>query len=990
MYSIGCIDVRMILPVRELFFTKVLEIPVFRESAMYRTKIFDSQVQICLFLYPASARDFFSLEDDTSILRLENAPFVGFMNALSDTFTNQHFTSVWTKVDVPGFLNEMFEDGSQANILTSFRMRLADNYLPLYSVFAKVVRWIDRSLLPAFPVGDALTTLFEYQEAMPDAIAIMASYAARFGSEGPEHLSKCLQVDDLDRFVTALQECRGFEVAAGIGEFFSVLNPAFADHDCTILVKLLDPLFSDVRPLPRRLTAVVNVIDRLLTCDLLRRDDLTKIYTERFTESLEMVADYSPLLAAMQSFLTRLFGDGQVFEDLVLSIDSRANPRRFLRLIKVALDVSVTDNSIFQILAPSLMRALLNSPLVVDSQGDAFHSLLAMARLVIDVHTRLTESAQRPNEAEPFMQFSSNPGNHFPDSLMRAATSAIWDLLIQTSDSGCPDEQVHTLIGILTRDSPGFTVDSQRQNKVFVRWARSHDRRLMLYALALAPFTRPRSPSDTGQTEVLQGFYELDFPEGPQEMAIALDITGEIFKSRRSKSRQTGTRNSPDHDYPAPERPGYRSPGRPDDSDDTDFIAPALQDVPCFACGGIPYNTQPSPLWQGAQPPDGRWFCPWAVLPVQGPPASNFSGHDGGYRRGDAPGFRPRVPAVPEDECQWEGGGSDQEDRSDEAEDAQADAALEPVQDVDLQMPDELSRLYTWFQKMLDNGMIQEANGDSFIRAACAALGPWSFPLWLRWSSEIHDWGTISAALEHIPRPRTASDYLAFLMKLVAIDDLKEHFMGCHNRAAKLELRQAILGLGRKMGKLFNDDEMEAIHEVVRALAKSGLKRKPPPPYLDDILQFVLEFSPSEACLLQFVRLSMDKLKWLVSQAMMTTASNSLWKPKATHAWAQVFEFHRRCREKLSDTAATAFPDLPDCSVFPASAIEPYQYLMRTYENVITGAMAEKTTREVYEPLQAALWNIHLAFFGLGFDKRLAFVTEMCKFFGIEPFWKLI
>jgi hypothetical protein len=60
-------------------------------------------------------------------------------------------------------------------------MRRADSDPPLSSVFAKVVRWINRSLIPDFPIRNAPTTLFGDPEAIPDAVAVMASYTTRFG-----------------------------------------------------------------------------------------------------------------------------------------------------------------------------------------------------------------------------------------------------------------------------------------------------------------------------------------------------------------------------------------------------------------------------------------------------------------------------------------------------------------------------------------------------------------------------------------------------------------------------------------------------------------------------------------------------------------------------------------------------------------------------------------------------------------------------------------
>jgi hypothetical protein len=150
-----------------------------------------------------------------------------------------------------------------------------------------------------------------------------------------------------------------------------------------------------------------------------------------------------------------------------------------------------------------------------------------------------------------------------------------------------------------------------------------------------------------------------------------------------------------------------------------------------------------------------------------------------------------------------------------------------------------------------------------------------------------------------------------------------------------------------------------------------------------------LESSPTEDCLLHFVELSMAKVKWLVAEAPMARASHQCWTSHLTHAWAQVFEFHRRCREKLSDEVATAFPSLPDRAMFPEPVLEPYQSIMTTYEKVVTGEMEEKTEEEVYRPLQAALWSIRTAFFDRPLDDRLTFVKQMCDFFGIEPFWKV-
>jgi hypothetical protein len=90
-------------------------------------------------------------------LRAPNPLFVGFMSALTT-----HFSIVGPGVNVPRVLREMVDDGSEANILRSFKMRLADEYPPLYSVFTAVICWIDQSLVPAFPVGDAFATFLAY------------------------------------------------------------------------------------------------------------------------------------------------------------------------------------------------------------------------------------------------------------------------------------------------------------------------------------------------------------------------------------------------------------------------------------------------------------------------------------------------------------------------------------------------------------------------------------------------------------------------------------------------------------------------------------------------------------------------------------------------------------------------------------------------------------------------------------------------------------
>jgi hypothetical protein len=84
---------------------------------------------------------------------------------------------------------------------------------------------------------------------MPDAVTIMVRYVVKFGWYGEEHFSRCLQVGDLGGLVSALQQCCGFDVAASVAEFLSVLTQSFSDSNCEIFVKLLDPLFSDMRAL---------------------------------------------------------------------------------------------------------------------------------------------------------------------------------------------------------------------------------------------------------------------------------------------------------------------------------------------------------------------------------------------------------------------------------------------------------------------------------------------------------------------------------------------------------------------------------------------------------------------------------------------------------------------------------------------------------------------------------------------------------------------
>jgi hypothetical protein len=103
----------------------------------------------------------------------------------------------------------------------------------------------------------------------------------------------------------------------------------------------------------------------------------------------------------------------------------------------------------------------------------------------------------------------------------------------------------------------------------------------MHFALALAPYVPLQSPSDGGQAKVLEKFYTLDFPEGPQEIALALDIAAEIFKSRRPNApRRTTRQNS--------EPEGRRTKlVQSSPLADTQFIPPALEDVPCCASGDV-------------------------------------------------------------------------------------------------------------------------------------------------------------------------------------------------------------------------------------------------------------------------------------------------------------------------------------------------------------------------------------------------------------------
>jgi hypothetical protein len=184
----------------------------------------------------------------------------------------------------------------------------------------------------------------------------------------------------------------------------------------------------------------------------------------------------------------------------------------------------------------------------------------------------------------------------------------------------------------------------------------------------------------------------------------------------------------------------------------------------------------------------------------------------------------------------------------------------------------------------------------------------------------------------------------------------------------------------------FNDDEMENIIKVVHQLAKIGLTTNPPPRYVTQIFRLALESSPSEEWLLQFVELSMAKLKWLLACAPLNNTYN-FWTPQITQAWAQVFSFHHGCREKLSDAGVTAFPKMPDRSVFPERAAEHYQDIKTIYERVITGEMQGLDETEVYKPLQQALHAIHDAFSSIHFDSRWAFMKQTCQFFEIEPFW---
>jgi hypothetical protein len=120
-------------------------------------------------------------------------------------------------------------------------------------------------------------------------------------------------------------------------------------------------------------------------------------------------------------------------------------------------------------------------------------------------------------------------------------------------------------------------------------------------------------------------------------------------------------------------------------------------------------------------------------------------------------------------------------------------------------------------------------------------------------------------------------------MKLAAINHLGEHIAGCHHGTAKLELAEQTLQPGWTMRMSFNGHEMENILKVVRQLARIGLTKDPAARYVTQIFRLALESSLSEDCLLQFVELSMAKMKWLITQAPLNDARDR-WKPWIT--WA--------------------------------------------------------------------------------------------------------
>jgi hypothetical protein len=133
-----------------------------------------------------------------------------------------------------------------------------------------------------------------------------------------------------------------------------------------------------------------------------------------------------------------------------------------------------------------------------------------------------------------------DPDKYFPPDLMHITTCALWDLLIQAYEKGL-QEQVHDLIGELTLNCTALTVGAQRQSQMFFHWADWHDKHQMRFALALASCVPLQS-----QSEVLEKLNTLDFPEGPQEMALVLDIAAEIFKSRQPNAPRRTTRRNPE------------------------------------------------------------------------------------------------------------------------------------------------------------------------------------------------------------------------------------------------------------------------------------------------------------------------------------------------------------------------------------------------------------------------------------------------------------
>jgi hypothetical protein len=227
-----------------------------------------------------------------------------------------------------------------------------------------------------------------------------------------------------------------------------------------------------------------------------------------------------------------------------------------------------------------------------------------------------------------------------------------------------------------------------------------------------------------------------------------------------------------------------------------------------------------------------------------------------------------------------------------------------------------LEPVYSYFQRMVDDGLVDGTNMGSFVRATCTALGQRSFPLWLPHVDELKDWETARLVLSLVPDPGDAG-YLNMLPRLFAR----------FNRDQE-SIMEAALRLSKAHGRLLGRDQMADLIEFMQPLVLTT-------EHLDDLFNLALEHPNS---LVLFAVASVERLKHLII-ADLGQGDEYLWQAIA--------RFHRACRARID----------PACTAFPAAEDGGLERVAEVYDTLINAQGDEEIA--LLGELKAALRNMY-------------------------------